>query len=296
MSLDIEYGDFYKFVTSLGIGLIGISILAPWLFLREPFDLLNTQEDIRALTPVAQAIVENRQILVGGIISVLPYFSGITFALGCILLVWGSVLWFTRNQRITDKQHQVTLDKLLREFEAATPQQIESKIRKEVIKTELPETSKKVQESVVSRVVNIENLLIEKIEMCYSSEYEVLSNQRLRDVFFDILLVAKDRFKKDLFVEIKYVRHPFSYNFIQDGFRQIAKIKSAYAEEANSLALGYLLIVVPESMKDVAKQEEIQGRLRATNSPFRKAKTYLRFISEEEIETMDCQRIRAIFL
>lgn len=296
MSLDIEYGDFYKFISSLGTGLIGISILAPWMFLREPFDLLNKQKDIDALTPVAKAIIENRQILVGKIISILPYFSGITFTLGCILLLWGSILWFTKNQRITDKQHKANLDKLLLELEPATPQQIESKIRKEVSKIEAPEVNKKAQESVVSRVVKIEESLIGKFESCYGSEYEVLSNQRLRDVFFDILLVAKDRFKKDFFVEIKYVRHHFNYSLIQNGLQQIAKIKSAYAEEANSLALGYLLIVVPENMKDVKKQEEIQSKLRESNSPFRKTKTYLRFITEEEVEAMDCQRIRETFM
>lgn len=30
----IEYGDFYKFVVSLGIALVLAAILVPWLFLR----------------------------------------------------------------------------------------------------------------------------------------------------------------------------------------------------------------------------------------------------------------------
>jgi hypothetical protein len=173
MSLDIEYGDFYKFITSLGTGLIGISILTPWIFLREPFDLLNKQKDIDALTPVAKAIIENRQILVGKIISILPYFSGITFTIGFFLLVWGSVLWFTKNQRITDKQHKAKLDKLLQELKPATPKQIESKIRKEVSRVETSEVDKKTQESVISRVVKIEESLIQQIETCYGSEYEL---------------------------------------------------------------------------------------------------------------------------
>jgi hypothetical protein len=33
----IEYGDFYKFVVSLGIALVFSAILVPWLFLRDPF-------------------------------------------------------------------------------------------------------------------------------------------------------------------------------------------------------------------------------------------------------------------
>ena len=39
----LEYSDLYKFLASLGFVLIGLSLLVPWLFLRESFDaLLNT--------------------------------------------------------------------------------------------------------------------------------------------------------------------------------------------------------------------------------------------------------------
>jgi hypothetical protein len=295
MKFDIDYSDFYKFITSIGTGLIGISVLVPWLFLREPFDLLNKQKDIDSLTPIAKVIVKNRQILVGQIISILPYFSVTTLIFGFILLLGGSILWFTKNQNITDKQHKANLDKLLREIEPATQQQVESKIRNDIGKAETLGINEKSQESIVSRAYQIERQLIQKIEMCYSSEYEVFSNHRLKDVFFDVLLIADNWAKKDFFVEIKYLRHNLSYNIIQNGFKQIANIKSAYANEANSLVVGYLLIVVPQNMRNIEKEEEFQKQLREPNSPFRKAKTYLRFISEEEIKAIDCQNIKDLF-
>lgn len=37
--MKFEFGDLYRFVVSLGVVLVSISILVPWLFLKEPFDL-----------------------------------------------------------------------------------------------------------------------------------------------------------------------------------------------------------------------------------------------------------------
>jgi hypothetical protein len=53
----IEYGDFYKFVVSLDIALVLAAILVPWLFLREPFDLMIEVSRLSQLTPAAQQIV-----------------------------------------------------------------------------------------------------------------------------------------------------------------------------------------------------------------------------------------------
>ena len=57
----IEYGDFYKFIVSLGIALVLAAILVPWLFLREPFDLMIEASRLSGLTPTAQQIVLLRQ-------------------------------------------------------------------------------------------------------------------------------------------------------------------------------------------------------------------------------------------
>jgi hypothetical protein len=34
-----EFSDLYKFLVSAGIVLVGLAILLPWFYLKEPFDL-----------------------------------------------------------------------------------------------------------------------------------------------------------------------------------------------------------------------------------------------------------------
>ncbi len=46
----------------------------------------------------------------------------------------------------------------------------------------------------------------------------MVSNKLLGDVFVDVLLLAKDEFRKDCIVEIKYVRRKFAYQMIHDSF------------------------------------------------------------------------------
>ena len=64
-----EYSDFYKFIASAGIALIILSAFVPWLFLREPFDLFQTESGISQLTPLAQEVIATRQATIHSILN-----------------------------------------------------------------------------------------------------------------------------------------------------------------------------------------------------------------------------------
>jgi hypothetical protein len=73
--MKFEFGDLYKFVVSLGVVLISLSVLAPWLFLKEPFDLFKTDAELKAVTEVARAAILSRQESVAFILKFIPWFS-----------------------------------------------------------------------------------------------------------------------------------------------------------------------------------------------------------------------------
>jgi hypothetical protein len=82
----IEYGDFYKFVVSLGIALVLAAILVPvpWLFLREPFDLMVEASRLGQLTPTAQHIVSVRQTYLFRLLPIVPWFSFSVLVMGVV--------------------------------------------------------------------------------------------------------------------------------------------------------------------------------------------------------------------
>jgi hypothetical protein len=47
----LEYGDYYKFIASVGIALIAVAILLPWLFLHESFAEIRRQDTYPHDTP-----------------------------------------------------------------------------------------------------------------------------------------------------------------------------------------------------------------------------------------------------
>jgi len=57
----MNYSDFYRFLVSLGVLLMGMAFVLPWLLLRESSNLLLDASKIAALTPAAQHILAVRQ-------------------------------------------------------------------------------------------------------------------------------------------------------------------------------------------------------------------------------------------
>jgi hypothetical protein len=45
----LAYSDFYKFIVSIGIVLISLAVLFPWLLLRESFDITLSRSEIYEL-------------------------------------------------------------------------------------------------------------------------------------------------------------------------------------------------------------------------------------------------------
>jgi len=121
-----EYGDLNRFVVSLGLALILGSIGSLWLFLREPFDLGKTVDQLQKLTPVAREVILHRQELTAGTMRVLPYISGAGFACGAILMLIGIRRWAPAH-RVQERIQQKTLEKLI--YDVKQAKQLANKVQ-----------------------------------------------------------------------------------------------------------------------------------------------------------------------
>jgi hypothetical protein len=70
-----------------------VAIGLPWLFLREPFDLLVAVSKLNSLTPLARDVVLHRQWLIAGIIRFIPYASSASGIAGIGLTLYGLIGW-----------------------------------------------------------------------------------------------------------------------------------------------------------------------------------------------------------
>ena len=88
-----EYTDLNKFFVSIGVFLIGLAFLMPWLFFRENFDLLIKSNDLKSYTETAQHIIGQRQLLVSYFPITILVISGLSFGSGVFLLFRGIKGW-----------------------------------------------------------------------------------------------------------------------------------------------------------------------------------------------------------
>src|SRR3546814_10851802 len=106
-AMKFEFGDLYKFVVSLGVVLISLSVLAPWLFLREAFDLFKTEIELKTVTEVARAAIASRQEATAFILRFIPWFSAVGSVCGSVLIVVGLKKW-------RSEEHTSELQSLMR--------------------------------------------------------------------------------------------------------------------------------------------------------------------------------------
>jgi hypothetical protein len=88
----LEFGDFYKFLVSLGSVLVALSLLLPWLFLRESFNALVSVSDISELTSSGQELVSHQQSSALWFVRNASWISGGFAIVGVALLTLGLVL------------------------------------------------------------------------------------------------------------------------------------------------------------------------------------------------------------
>jgi hypothetical protein len=115
----IEYGDFYKFVVSLGDRAGLAAILAPRLFLREPFDLMIEASRLSQLTPAAQQIVLLRQTYLLRLLPVIPWFSFSLLMMGTSAIGVGLKKWYNRQSYPTERSGASGFARPIEQFVAA---------------------------------------------------------------------------------------------------------------------------------------------------------------------------------
>jgi hypothetical protein len=135
-----EYGDFNKFLVSIGLFLIGLTFLLPWLFFRENFDLLIKSDDLKAYTETAQHILTQRQSIVSYFPTAILIISSITLIFGAICCYKGISGW-------------VKADKLKQEAN-----QLSNRIATEEVKLVTPESTASDDEEIVDE--NVQSILI----------------------------------------------------------------------------------------------------------------------------------------
>lgn len=128
----IDFGNYYKFVSSLGVGLILASAVVPWVFFRFDSVLRIPEREIESYSTVAEGVLRQRQYAISAI--QFPWILLIFLALlgfGIFFLFRGSRQWEAR-QEVLNQTEDVHLEKFRVEIVQATSAEIEEEREREV--------------------------------------------------------------------------------------------------------------------------------------------------------------------
>jgi hypothetical protein len=303
----LEYSDLYKFLASLGVVLIGLALLVPWLFLRESFDALLKTSDISELTPTAQMLLSYRQQAALWFIKSVWWISPLLALGGLLLLIMGIVPWRKRQQHLVDQREKFEMQKagweverLKREIEPMTYAQIAIKGIEEVeeeieVAEEAPEAS--VIPSIKSHLqeyFRVEEIFLNKLIACYGEE-RVLTQKRIEYQAYDAILLSDRPQLTDVVFEVKRLTRHFSLSRLRAAIEQVILLIQGYAILAGretTTIIGIVFFVLPEGDRDSARMDEFVWEIK-DQADLHGVRIHPIFITEEELIEIRCSELRA---
>jgi hypothetical protein len=242
----IEFGDINKFLVSVGLVLIGLGIVTPYLYLKEDFGLNTESEKLMKLDLVVQEIFAYKKNQISSIQKILPWSSLALFGLGILISGIGIKRWLKRQKKI-DEKFDKEVQILDIEIKASTPEEKIENAKKEIKEIELAEelesetkVVKPKQVSGYESYMEIERNIFQLFENMDSPNFEVYQEPKIGDKFYiDILLKANSNKFSDRLIEIKYFRNHLPVSTIQKSLYQLSTYISYY--KANTNPLGVII-------------------------------------------------------
>lgn len=257
----LEYSDFYKFLASLGIVMIALAILAPWLLLRESFDVSLKSSEISELPPTAQTLISYRQHIALRFVKNIWWVSGILLLLGLVTLCTGVILWWAKKQHFLDQKDElgaekakVDLEKARRELASMSAGEIVAKgVKKAEEETRTGEITEQPTVSLItSRVqeyLEVEQVFLEKLVDCFGEE-TVLTQQKIGQTSYDAILLSDDPRLTDVIFEVKRLTRNFDSGRVDEIVQQLVLSTHTYRETTHRDVTTVALFIIPQEDQD----------------------------------------------
>ncbi len=288
----IDYGDINKFLASLGIVIIAMSIIVPYLYLKEDYGLIIRMDDIGSLTEPSLNIIETKQEAVLFIQKYIPWLSCILFFVGVIILTVGVCRWRKRQDKL-DKKLDIEIGKAEFELKALTPKEVEAKAKSEVIITDGS------TQYPAHKYIQIENGIINRLKSYSSDNFAVLPNQGVNSKYrsmieIDILLKSLKSNLQDRIIEIKYYKNQSQFlNRTESVVGRLERNLNIYNRATNSDAVAVFVLVYSAENSNERHIQEVVDKFKSYIESSTISSYIIETISEQDINTFSPYNLMA---
>jgi hypothetical protein len=289
--MKFEFGDLYKFVVSLGVVLISLAVLAPWLFLKEPFDLFRSEAELKTVTQVARDAIQNRQEAVAFVLRYIAWFSGVAFACGVAFIYIGLKRW-RANQVLLDEQTRIEVELKKTALRDATKDEIEaSNARKADEQEGVPRATPPNRKINGAIYADIEAKVTRRLQEIYHKKFDVEANKMIGGVEIDVLLRGKAMLTKDYIIEVKYIRRGFNYGWLKESFLKSIYARTIYSQLTNRLPNSVLLIILDQEAGTAEKYSSLVTRIK-DEALGRRGKDVIALLRKEELDSLSVEALQ----
>ena len=241
-----EYSDLYKFLASLGVIIISISLLLPWLFLTQSFNSLISNGEIIKYTQTAQTLINLQQTTALWFIKNLLIICTILFLLGCSLLVYSLHLWKPVQDEI-DRERKLSNQKLSNQLKTATKEEQFNKFVQEVSENnEEHEETIKDFSTQISKYISVEEKVLNKLAISFG-ENNVLRNKLIGKKQVDAIIRISPSIRA--VIEIKYLTKENNLEKIANAITsQLYSFTKEYKEIRNSINIFGVGIIITSNI------------------------------------------------
>ncbi len=257
-----EYSDLYKFLTSVGILVIGLSIILPWLFLRDQLAVQVMSEDYEGMLSASQELTLEKLRLIKLSLSVIVVMSPTLFFLGIILTAYGIRRWNVK-QRGIDELDQLELAEKRAQVRPLEKSEYQSKAQAEVnsesreVEEAKPVTSTVdgsepqstvepiPSDALANQLIEVEAILFDRFIDYNSFDYRIQRNVKLANRYeVDMLLAAYNTSKHvDKLIEIKYFQNRLNMDTVVAARDELAKTMRYYNASTRRSVQSILILV-----------------------------------------------------
>lgn len=300
-----EYNDLNKFFVSVGVFLIGLTFLLPWLFLKENFDLLVKVEDLNKLTFSAKIIIEHRQSLIGTYSLVIPIVSIISFVIGAFLIFKGIKGW-RKLQIILEEREELTNKKLSLEIVKLSEDEKLEKVSKDIAIAQATSSeidvkqNKEANLSLAEQYLKVEKTFGDLVRKAIDDKFKVFQDFRIEENEFDLLLKSPLLSDKDIVFEVKYSTSRVGGQYFHQSLHQLKKSLDYYRQKMKSKADGRLVFIMPskaltqKSMQPESLYDDTLSLIEKGNRDNRRDGINICYLDYDKLDTYTSDEIISI--
>lgn len=266
MKPNIQYEDLYKFTVSIGLVLLGLTIVIPWALLGIATGTGLTTTQFQELTPLGQDIAHQQQLVIAQLIKNIYLIIRATGFVGVFFLVLGLILW-RKKQILLDEMALLERERKVREAKDRALNPIDEIMQKNVGNWYRYRPARKTSQELVSELTPHIYLTVARHQEIKQYFDEIFHDQlftkshlvrpkQMGDFEFKFLQ-AKNKKDPSVIVRLSFCHTEMPLEWITDEINRtllVSQIPQETFASGDNLQTA-ILLVVPESLKGHYKQQ-----------------------------------------